>query len=151
MGQKNCPPPHGSEQDRNPSAENAAEPLRVLLVDDLELVRRALSLGLSAQDGLAVVGGAQDGAQALVLAQQLVPDVVLLDLCMPGPPTALTVSGLKALPHVPVVLALSARQDPEALRHALAAGADGYLSKAMPPDELADAIKQACDAAERRP
>lgn len=131
----------------DPAANSAPESLRVLLVDDLELVRRALILGLSTQEGVRVVGDASDGAQALVLAKQLSPDVVLLDLCMPGPPTALTISGLKSLRRAPVVLALSARQDPDAQRHALAAGADGYLSKGLAPDELADALRQACAAA----
>ncbi len=112
---------------------------RVLLVDDHGLVRAGLKAMLE-QHGIVVVGEASDGREALERIAALAPDVVLMDLSMPG------FSGLEALrravaeqPRLKVIV-VSMHSDREYVRQALAAGAAGYLMKSADPSELADAI-----------
>src|SRR5919112_3301698 len=108
---------------------------RILLVDDHPLTRSALA-GLLRQHGFEVVGEAEDGEQAVDLAGQLTPDLVLLDLSMPG------VDGLTALPRLREaapdceVVVLTASGTEENLLAAIRGGAAGYLLKTEPPDRL---------------
>jgi DNA-binding NarL/FixJ family response regulator len=108
----------------------------VLIVDDHPLTRDALT-GLLAQHGFDVVGGAEDGATAIAQAAALQPDVVLLDLAMPG------LSGLDALPGIrgaspeSEVVVLTASDAEENLLGAIRAGASGYLLKTEPPTQIA--------------
>lgn len=117
-----------------------AGPIRVLIADDHEVVRRGLRLFLDLQDGLLVVGEARDGAEAAALAGTGEPDVVVMDLSMPN------VDGIEATRLVrqarpaAKVLVLSSFVD-ERVIPALRAGADGYLTKDSGAEELADAIR----------
>ncbi|HEY7420969.1 MAG TPA: response regulator transcription factor [Gaiellaceae bacterium] len=109
---------------------------RVLLVDDHPLTREALS-SLLAQHGFEVVGEAADGATAIAAAERLQPDLVLLDLSMPG------LDGLAALPRLRSaapeceVVVLTASGTEENLLGAIQAGAAGYLLKSEPPERIA--------------
>jgi DNA-binding NarL/FixJ family response regulator len=111
-------------------------PSRILIVDDHPLTREALSSLLRAH-GLEVVGMASDGAEAVVEAGRLQPDLVLLDLSMPG------IDGITALPRLREaapeceVVVLTASGTEENLLQAIRAGAAGYLLKTEPPERIA--------------
>jgi len=111
-------------------------PERVLIVDDHPLTRDALA-ALLAQQGFEVVGEAEEGAEALALARLHEPDVVLLDLTMPG------MDGLTALPKIreeaphSEVVVLTASDTEENLLAAIRAGASGYLLKTESPEQIA--------------
>ena len=108
---------------------------RILLVDDHPLTRSALS-GLLTQHGFEVVGEAEDGAEAIQRAADLAPDLILLDLSMPG------VDGLTALPRLREaapnceVVVLTASGTEENLLGAIRGGAAGYLLKSEPPERI---------------
>jgi DNA-binding NarL/FixJ family response regulator len=108
---------------------------RILLVDDHPLTRSALS-GLLTQHGFDVVGEAEDGSEAVERAAELGPDLILLDLSMPG------VDGLTALPRLREaapnceVVVLTASGTEENLLGAIRAGAAGYLLKSEPPERI---------------
>src|SRR5947208_11844394 len=109
---------------------------RILLVDDHPLTRSALA-GLLQQHGFDVIGEAADGESAIARAAELQPDLVLLDLSMPG------LDGLAALPRLREaapeceVVVLTASGTEEDLLHAIRAGAAGYLLKTEPPERIA--------------
>jgi DNA-binding NarL/FixJ family response regulator len=117
--------------------------IRVLLVDDHSVVREGLRSFLELQDGIEVVGEAGDGREALARAVALRPDVVLMDLVMPG------VGGIDAMrelrANVPEarVIVLTSFLDDERLLPAIQAGAAGYLLKNVAPADLATAIRAA--------
>jgi DNA-binding NarL/FixJ family response regulator len=110
--------------------------VRTLIVDDHPITRSALS-GLLEQSGFSVVGEAADGDEAVDRARELQPDLVLLDLAMPG------VGGLEALPRVRAaapdceVVVLTASGTEENLLSAIRGGAAGYLLKSEPPERIA--------------
>ncbi|HLM04455.1 MAG TPA: response regulator transcription factor [Blastococcus sp.] len=119
--------------------------IRVLIVDDEELVRTGLRLILDAEPDLAVVGTASDGRQALAEVPRLLPDVVLMDIRMPG------LDGLEATrrllsgpdPARCKVVILTTFDVDEHVYEALRAGASGFLLKDVPADQLAHAIRVA--------
>jgi two-component system NarL family response regulator len=115
--------------------------IRVLLVDDQELLRRGLDQVLRATDDLEVVGEAADGEEALLRAEELVPDVVVTDLEMPvcdGIDATRLIR--RALPGVRVVVLADGDGDDE-LFAALKAGASAYLLKDTPAEQVADAVR----------
>src|SRR5919108_5704700 len=113
---------------------------RILLVDDHPLTRSALA-GLLQQHGFDVVGEAADGAEAIDAAGRLHPDLVLLDLSMPG------VDGLTALPRLREaapdceVVVLTASGTEDNLLGAIRAGAAGYLLKSEPPERIVEFLR----------
>jgi two-component system, NarL family, response regulator LiaR len=115
--------------------------IRVLVADDHAVVRQGLRTFLGLQEDIDVVGEAADGEEALALAERLAPDVVLIDLVMPG------VDGIEALrrlrERVPAARAivLSSFVDDDKLFPAVRAGAAGYLLKDVQPQELVAAIR----------
>jgi DNA-binding NarL/FixJ family response regulator len=115
--------------------------IRVLIADDHAVVRQGLRTFLDLQDDIEVVGEAADGAEALAAAERLAPDVVLMDLVMPG------VDGIEALRRLreraPAARAivLSSFVDDDKLFPAVRAGAAGYLLKDVQPQELVAAIR----------
>lgn len=119
------------------------KPIRVLLVDDHAVVRSGLSAFLLAYDDLELVGEASGGERALQLCPQAQPDVVLMDLMMPGI-DGVTATGLirAKCPHIQVI-ALTSFKEQELVEGALKAGAIGYLLKDVSADELANAIRSA--------
>jgi len=117
--------------------------IRVLLVDDHSVVRKGLRTFLAYDAELDVVGEAADGAEALSLAQELKPDVVLMDLLMPGMDgIAATAAIRRSLPETEV-LALTSVLEDASIVGAVRAGAIGYLLKDTQADALCQAIKAA--------
>ena len=108
---------------------------RILVVDDHPLTRDALA-SLLTQGGFDVVGEAADGAAALELAAELQPDLVLLDLSMPGLDGLATLPRLRAAAPGCEVVVLTASGTEENLLGAIRAGAAGYLLKSEPPDRI---------------
>ncbi len=116
---------------------------RVLIVDDQALVRRGFRMILETEPDLEVVGEAADGEQAVALASELAPDVVLMDVRMPG------VDGIEATRRiaavegdVPRVIMLTTFDMDEYVYDALQAGAAGFLLKDVPPEQLVDGIRE---------
>jgi DNA-binding NarL/FixJ family response regulator len=127
---------------------DTAPPVRVLLVDDHAIVREGLRALLEEEGGFAVAGEAADGERAVAAARELSPDVILMDLLMPG------VDGLEALRRIRAadpearVLVLTSAQDDRSVRQAIDAGAVGFLFKDVSRRDLVRAVR---DAAAGRP
>ncbi len=117
--------------------------IRILIVDDHAVVREGLRAFLELQDGLAVVGEAADGAAALVEAERLAPDVILMDLVMPRLDGVQAMQNLRRTVPESRVIVLTSFLDDDRLLPALEAGAAGYLLKDVEPAELARAIRTA--------
>ena len=114
-----------------------------MLVDDHAVVRSGLGAFLMAFDDLELVGEAGSGSEALTKCAQLRPDVVLMDLVMPGMDGATTTKAIRqACPQIQVIALTSFKED-NLVQGALAAGAIGYLLKNVTADELAAAIRSA--------
>ena len=112
--------------------------IRVLIADDQRVVRDGLAMIVGMLDGVEVVGTAEDGEQAVALAGELAPDVVLMDLRMPGLNGAEATARLA--PDV-AVLVLTTYADDDSLLPALRAGARGYLTKDAGGEEIERAIR----------
>ncbi len=118
-------------------------PIRVLLVDDHTVVRQGLKVFFDLQDDIDVVGEAGDGAGAVAAARRLAPDVILMDLIMPG------MDGLTAIGHIKQehpeieIVAITSFIEEEKVTAALEAGATGYLLKDAEADEVAAAVRAA--------
>ena len=115
--------------------------IRLLIADDQELVRIGFRLLLEAQDDLEVVGEAADGEQAVALARELRPDVILMDIRMPRVDGIEAIGLLQALEPPPRVLVLTTFDLDEYVFGALRAGAAGFLLKDAPKDALVQAIR----------
>jgi len=116
-------------------------PVRVLVVDDHAVVREGLRHVLSATEGFAVVGEAGTGADALALAEVQRPDVVLLDLTMPGMSGLAVAAELRRRVPDARILVLSMHEQDEYVLAAVRGGADGYVLKDTGPAELRAAIR----------
>ncbi len=120
-----------------------AEPIRVLLVDDHAVVREGLRAFLSLQDGIEIAGEAADGEAGVREAERLRPDVVLMDLVMPGLDGVGAMRELRRRLPAARVIVLTSFPDDERLLPAIRAGAAGYLLKDVEPQVLADAVRAA--------
>ena len=115
--------------------------IRVLVADDHPIVRGGIVSLLDSADGIEVVGEASDGLEAVALAASLVPDLVLMDLRMPGiDGDEATSRILAAQPGIRVVVLTTYESDASILT-AIEAGASGYLLKAAPPEEIVAGIR----------
>lgn len=118
-----------------------SEDIRVVIADDHEIVRTGLRMMLSVQDGITIVGEAENGQQALELVKELGPDVVLMDLTMPD------MNGIDATQLIAEccpeskVLALTIHEDEAYFFRMLNAGAMGYIPKRAAPTDLVRAIE----------
>jgi len=117
--------------------------IRVLLVDDQQAVRRGLGMRLHLEPDIQVVGEAGSGQAALPLAQRLAPDVVLMDVEMPGMDGIAATIALRAQLASSAVVMLSIHDDGPTQTRAQAAGAAAFVSKSSPPEQLLAAIRQA--------
>jgi DNA-binding NarL/FixJ family response regulator len=115
--------------------------IKVLIADDQALVRSGFRMILEARDDLDVVGEANDGEQAIRLAGQTRPDVVLMDVRMPGLDGVSATARLTAVPDAPKVIILTTYDLEEPLYAALRAGASGFLLKDVRPADLVEAIR----------
>jgi len=114
--------------------------MRVLLADDHTIVRQGLRALLEAEPGFEVVGEVSDGREAVAAAQALRPDVVVMDLAMPGMNGIEGTRKITARPDCPRVIILSMYADVEHIVHALRAGASGYVRKQDADTELVAAL-----------
>lgn len=123
------------------TAAAPAPPLRILLAEDHEMVREGLKALVNAQSNMEVVGEAADGRAAVRSAQELLPDVLVMDISMPG------LNGLKATERVKQlcpqvkVLTLTRHADAGFIQQLFAAGASGYVLKQSASEELVRAIR----------
>jgi DNA-binding NarL/FixJ family response regulator len=120
---------------------DAASAVRVLLVDDQELVRTGLRGILRASHGFEIVGELGDGAGVVDAVGELAPDVVVMDVRMPGVDGVEATRRLAAVADAPPVLVLTTFEDDEILAGALRAGADGFLLKGVPAEDLQRAVR----------
>ena len=117
--------------------------ITVLIADDQRLMREGLATLLALVSGIRIVGQANDGAEAITLARQLHPDVILMDVQMPHTDGVAATKTIRAeLPQTQVII-LTTFDDEEYVRNGLRAGACGYLLKDMPSEQLAEAIRVA--------
>ena len=126
-----------------PQALAPQPPVTLLVVDDHTLFRRGLIALLGQDPGLLVVGEAGDAAEALRLAPQLLPQVILLDNHLPGVMGVDAIRGLREVAPASRVLMLTVSEDGQDLAAALRNGAQGYLLKTIEGDLLAEAIRRA--------
>jgi DNA-binding NarL/FixJ family response regulator len=118
-----------------------AEAIKVLLVDDHQVVRRGLRTFLEVQDDIEVVGEAGDGAEGVERAEELKPDVILMDVKMPGMDGVDALRRLRELDNPARVLIVTSFTERRTVVPALRAGAAGYVYKDVDPDALAGAIR----------
>jgi len=122
-------------------ARVGVDPIRVLIADDHALFRRGLEMVLKEEPGIELVGQASDGAEAVQMAGEVLPDVVLMDVRMPK------ITGIEAARQVKEVapsakiVMLTVSDEEEDLFEAIRAGASGYLLKDIPLDEVAEAVR----------
>ncbi|MFJ6716985.1 MULTISPECIES: response regulator transcription factor [unclassified Streptomyces] len=119
----------------------ADTPIRVLLVDDHQVVRRGLRTFLEVQEDIEVVGEAADGEEGIARAEELRPDVILMDVKMPGTDGIEALRRLRDLANPARVLVVTSFTEQRTVVPALRAGAAGYLYKDIDPDALAGAIR----------
>jgi DNA-binding NarL/FixJ family response regulator len=123
----------------------SGQPLRILVADDSAAFRTGLAALLAAVDGMALVGNATDGDEAIASALELQPDVVLMDLNMPGQNgIEATRAIVSAAPHI-AVLVLTMYEDDESVFSAVQAGARGYLVKGARQAELLRALRSVAE------
>jgi two-component system, chemotaxis family, protein-glutamate methylesterase/glutaminase len=123
------------------SAAHEPSAIRVLLADDHQILLEGLRVLIDGEGDMEVVGQAGDGDSALEQASQLSPDVVVMDVCMPGMDGIQATRRMVAGAPAPKVVALSARSDALTVSQILQAGATGYLTKQRAFDELVQAIR----------
>lgn len=116
--------------------------VRVVLIDDDPLVRAGLKLMLGGREGVDFVGEGSDGSEAAALVAEHRPDVLLMDIRMPGKDGLTATEELMAHKDAPRVVILTTFDSDDAVLRALAAGAAGFLLKDTPPDRMLEAIKQ---------
>ncbi|KIZ17000.1 response regulator [Streptomyces natalensis] len=127
----------------HPVSTASGSAIRVLLADDEQMIRHGVRLILRHADGIEVVGEAANGAEAVRLATEHRPDVILLDIRMPVLDGLAAIEHLVALDPAPQVVMLTTFGDEENVLRALAAGATGFLLKDEGPQELTNAVRAA--------
>jgi DNA-binding NarL/FixJ family response regulator len=118
-----------------------SEPIRVVLVDDQQMVRAGFRMVIDSQPDLTVVGEAGDGAAAVALLQKTPADVVLMDVRMPGTDGIEATRQVTALPDAPRVVVLTTFDLDEYVVAAIGAGASGFLLKDAAPEDMLAAVR----------
>jgi two-component system, NarL family, response regulator len=114
--------------------------IRIMIVDDHPVVRVGLASMLSTQPGIDVVGSASSGSEALALLETVAPDVILIDLRMPGMSGLEAIRAINLRPDPPRIIVLTSFDTDEDIYQAVGAGAQGYVLKDAPQDRLLEAI-----------
>jgi len=122
---------------------NKSKPIRVMTVDDHDILRGGIRFSLLAFDDLELVAEARSGKEALRLCNELQPDVVIMDMLMPEMNGVETTQAIHSQYPQVRVLVMSSFHDRDLVQRAVQAGAIGYLVKGVSADELADAIREA--------
>jgi DNA-binding NarL/FixJ family response regulator len=117
------------------------DPIRVLIADDHAFFRRGLEVVLQGEPGLELVGQASDGQEAVQLAVEVMPDVVLMDIRMPKMTGIEAARQMKEVAPSAKIVILTISDEDDDLFEAIRAGASGYLLKDIPLDELADSVR----------
>ncbi|MFA9445162.1 response regulator [Egicoccus sp. AB-alg6-2] len=118
------------------------KPTRVVVADDHTLVRQSVVKALAQAPDVVVVAEAADGASAVAAVLEQQPDLVVLDIAMPGTDGFSTAEQVRRLVPAVRVLFLSMHDDDTSLQHALALGAEGFVSKSAPVAELLDGVRR---------
>src|SRR5690242_14198774 len=126
---------------RRPGAAKRPDPIRVLIADDHALFRRGLEMVLAEEDDIDIVGQASDGAEAVAVAGESLPDVVLMDIRMPKSSGIEACRATKEVAPSAKIVMLTISDEEEDLFEAIRAGASGYLLKDIPLDEVADTVR----------
>ena len=121
------------------------EPIRVLVVDDHALFRRGLEIVLAQEEDIEVIGEAGDGAEAVEVAADLLPDIVLLDVRMPRRGGIEACTAIKEVAPSAKIIMLTISDEEADLYEAIKAGATGYLLKEISTDEVSNAIRAVAD------
>jgi two-component system, NarL family, response regulator LiaR len=121
--------------------EMLSQPIRVMLVDDHAMVRRGLATFLKVFDDLLLAGEAENGVDAIQLCAEVLPDVILMDMVMPGMDGVSATRAIRQQFPLVQVIALTSFKEGDLIKNALEAGAVGYLLKDVSADELAQAIR----------
>jgi len=124
-----------------PAMREAGAPIGVLVVDDDALVRAGLSMILSGAGDLRILGEAADGAEVAAAVDRLSPDVVLMDIRMPGMDGLAATEELRKRPDAPEIIILTTFDADEYVLRALRAGASGFLLKDTPPGDIVRAVR----------
>jgi NarL family two-component system response regulator LiaR len=120
-----------------------SHPIRVMLVDDHTMVRRGLATFLKVFDDLQLVGEAESGEAAVLVCAEVLPDVILMDMSLPGMSGAMATHAIrKQFPQIQVIV-LTSFKEGKLIKQALEAGAIGYLLKDVSADDLVQAIRSA--------
>jgi two-component system, NarL family, response regulator NreC len=117
------------------------KPITIILVDDHDVVRTGLRSFLNTQEDVKVVAEARNGEEALLRAEEMKPDIVIMDITMPGMDGLEATRQLKARNPESLVLALTVHEDKQYFMEMLAAGASGYITKQAAADDLVAAIR----------
>jgi len=117
------------------------ESIRVLVADDHALYRRGLEMVLGTEDGIEIVGEASDGAEAIRRVEELLPDVVLMDIRMPRRSGIEACTAIKDVVPSTKIVILTISDEESDLYEAVRAGANGYLLKDVPGEEIAAGIR----------
>lgn len=120
-----------------------SKPIRIIAVDDHEVIRGGIKFALLAVEDIELVGEARNGEEALLLCEQLQPDVVLMDLMMPGINGVAATRAIREKYPQTQVLVLTSYHDEELVPQAMRAGATGYLLKGVSNQKLIEAIRAA--------
>ncbi|MFD7617148.1 response regulator [Streptomyces sp. NPDC059802] len=120
----------------------AARLVRLLIVDDDPLVRAGLALMLGGADDIDIVGEGTDGTEVAELVDRLRPDVVLMDIRMPGMDGLTATESLRTRPEAPEVVVLTTFHADEQVLRAIRAGAAGFVLKDTPPAQIVDSVRR---------
>ncbi|MGW8885263.1 response regulator [Streptomyces sp. NPDC055749] len=120
----------------------AAQPVRLLIVDDDPLVRTGLKLMLGGADSIDIVGEGADGTEVEGLVERLRPDVVLMDIRMPGMDGLSATEAVRRRPDAPEVVVLTTFHADEQVLRAIRAGAAGFVLKDTPPAQIVESVRR---------
>ena len=126
---------------RESGGDASGDPIRVLVADDHALYRRGLEMVLNQEPGIEIIGEASDGAEAIRRAEELLPDVVLMDVRMPRRSGIEACMAIKELVPSTKIIMLTISDEETDLYEAVRAGANGYLLKDVPGEEIADGLR----------